>query len=243
MVYPEIGTCIIEPWREIPGKTDKYGIPKHWKRIVSMDFGLRNPTVFNFFAIDPEKGEVILYNEYYASDRTIPEHVVQLKPLLDEIPHGMLDRMVADPSITNKTQAMEKRSVADLYAEYDIFWEMGNNNIDAGILKINSYINRGKFKVFRTCVNFLREAFNYKYPELDIDDDKNLDEKPVKKDDHSMDATRYAFMLLPDNPDELKAVAFVPKHTYNSYRMVENEYGWDDSLREKYGGSDLAYGY
>jgi hypothetical protein len=39
MVYPEISTTFIDPY-PVGDKTDEYGIPKDWERIIGMDYGL-----------------------------------------------------------------------------------------------------------------------------------------------------------------------------------------------------------
>jgi PBSX family phage terminase large subunit len=239
-VYPNFAKCMIEPL-PISDKTDKYGIPKTWERIIGFDHGLRNPTAIVFAAINPEEGEVIVYNEYYKPNTLVPEHAKNLKKLLEEIPYGLLRFIKADPSVRNKTDPVNGKSVQGLYQEYGIYLSEGNNNIETGLLRVNSYIERGKYKIFNTCINTIREHLRYTFPEISMDDDKNLDEKPVKKDDHSCDANRYMMMALPDDPKLLKLVAFEPKMTYNTPIKVENEYGWDDDYANQYNGSFLNY--
>jgi hypothetical protein len=151
--------------------------------------------------------------------------------------------MKADPSIKNKTDPVNGKSVLGLYSEYGLFFSPANNDIMAGILRVNSYIERGKLKIFNTCTNTVREHLRYKFPEITMDDDKNLDENPLKKDEHSCDATRYMMMALPDDPNLLKAVAYEPPRGYNRNRIVENEYGWDDRMSSEYEDSYLSYGY
>lgn len=202
-VYPQFSKCIIDPLPVEPGKTDRYGIPLEWERVMGMDVGLRNPTALVFGAIDPNRGELILYNEYYRANTLVPEHVKNIKPLIEEIPPGKIRFMKIDPSAKNKTDPINGKSIQGLYQEYNLFFSPANNSIETGILRVNSYIERGKLKIYHTLVNTVREHLNYKFPELDIDDDKNPDEKPVKKDEHSCDAVRYLCMALPDDPDML----------------------------------------
>lgn len=174
-VYPNFMSTVVDP----------FDIPKDWMRVIGMDHGLRNPTAVVFGAVDPKSSTLYIYQEYYVPNRLVPEHAKALKPLFNEIPTGLLYKMVADPSTKNKTDPVNGKSVQGLYQEYGIYWSLGNNNIEAGVLKVNSYVERGKLKVFNTCTNTVREHLNYKFPELSMDDDKNLDEKPVKKNEHS----------------------------------------------------------
>jgi PBSX family phage terminase large subunit len=238
-VYPTFNRCIVDPYPVVEGKTDRFGIPLSWERVIGMDHGLRNPTAVTFGAIDPEKGKVVIYNEYYKPNTLVPEHAKNLKPLLEEIPIGRLRFMVADPSIRNKTDPVNGKSVQGLYQEYGIFFTEGNNSIETGILKVNSYVERGKLEVYSTCVNTVREHLNYKFPEITIDDDKNPDEKPMKVNEHSCDATRYMMMKLPDDPELLKAGAYeTPKYTRSSFRKEENEWHWSDDMEERHKEGD-----
>lgn len=191
----------------------------------------------NFYAIDPEKGIVYQYREYYKADTLVPEHAAALKPLIEDIPLGKLRFMVADPSIANRTDPIKGKSVQALYQEYGLHFRAGNNSIEAGILKVNSYIERGRLKVFRSCVNTIKEGLNYKFPELSMDDDRNLDEKPEKKNDHSMDSMRYGMMLLPDDPDLLKNESYNMPTTYR-----KKEYEQDlEEYEEEMEGDFLSY--
>lgn len=232
MVYPNIASCFVDSVDYLPSTRGE--IPDSWERFVTLDHGLRNPTAVYFHAINPNTGEVVTYEEYYVANRLVPEHAKELLPRIQKIPYGKLRFMVADPSIRNKTDPVNGKSVQALYQEYGLYFQPGNNNIEAGILKVNSYIERGKWKIFRDkCPNLCREAINYKFPELSMDNaDKNLDEKPVKANDHAMDSCRYGFMRLPDDPDMLKTIAYEPQRRYNYTRNVENEYNFDPNLEE-----------
>jgi PBSX family phage terminase large subunit len=214
MVYPNFANTIVEP----------FDIPANWERFVALDHGLRNPTAVPFGAIDPDKGIVYIYDEYYEPSRTVPEHAKYIKPKVESIPLGRLRFMVIDPSARNKSDPINGKSVQALYAEYGLFFTEGNNSIEAGLLKVNSYVNNGKLKVFNTCVNTIKEGLNYKFPEVTMDNEKNLDEKPLKRNDHMMDALRYALMRLPDDHEMLKTVAKTPPKRYIE---DEEEYEYD----------------
>lgn len=218
MVYPYVSQTIVEP----------FDIPKGWERLVCADYGMRNPTAVLFLAIDPKEGCVYLYEEYYVAGRTVPEHARYLKPRLDTIPTGTLRAMVIDPSTRNKTDPVNGKSVQGLFQEYDIFFRAGNNSMEAGILKLNSYINRGKLKIFSSCVSTLREILNYKFVEITLDQAKNPDEKPIKKNDHACDALRYGIMELPDDPLLLVTESHEPPRKYGQV-LIKDE---DDELDE-----------
>ena len=123
--------------------------------------------------------------------------------------------MIIDPSAKNKTDPINGKSVQAFYQEYGLYFQPANNAIEAGILKVNSYIERGKLKIHDTCPNLIRELQNYKYPDQTTDDtDKNLKENPVKANDHAADALRYMLMRLPDDPNNLKTSSHKPPERY-----------------------------
>ena len=199
MVYPNASKCFIEDDPKILERMKREG----WEIVIGADFGRRNPTADLFGAIDPIEGMVYIYKEYYVAGKIVPEHAAALGPMLDEIPHGLLRFMKGDPTGKNKNTA-DGKSVFGLYNEYGIYYQEGNNDVIAGLLKVNSYIERGKLKIFKSCENTQKEMLTYKYPELSMDDEKDPDEKPMKVNDHAMDALRYMIMGLPDDPDLLK---------------------------------------
>lgn len=232
MVYPNFANCLHESevWLKERGLTE---IPNYWEKFITLDHGTRNPTAVYWHAIDPDKGLVVTYDEYYVAGRLVPDHAVAVKPRIDAVPAGRLMFMVADPSIRNKTDFVNGKSVQSLYQEYGMYFTEGNNSIDMGILKINSYIERGRWVIFSDkAPNLAREGKKYKYPEQSMDDKKNPDEKPVKKDDHAMDSVRYGFVRLPDDPELLKTIASEPPKKYNK----NDEYDEDDF--EEYGSRD-----
>lgn len=186
-VYPNFRSCICEP----------FPIPAHFPRLVGMDFGGKDPTALAFFAIDPDKGIVYWYDEYYETSLNVKQHSEKIKPKLNEIPQGMmLFPLRADPSGKAK-QIATQRSLFDHYAEYGIYCTEANNAINAGLAKMATYLERGKLKIFSTCINAIKEGSEYSY---DLDKEKD---KPVGGFDHLMDAGRYAIVELPDDPNDL----------------------------------------
>lgn len=213
MVYPQVNETIIKA----------HHISDKWERAVSLDHGLRNPTAVLVAAIDEQKGEVHIFKEYYEPNRLVPEHAKHIKQMLEDqkVTAGNTRFMVIDPSARNKTDPINGKSVQALYQEYGLYFQPANNNIEAGILKVNSYIERGKLKIHDTCPNLIRELQNYKFPELTTESqERNLKESPIKANDHAADALRYLLMRLPDDPENLKNNSY---NTPKRYIIGEEE--------------------
>lgn len=224
-VYPRVGEAIIKA----------QSVSDKWERIVSLDHGLRNPTALLIGAIDPQTGNVHIFKEYYKANTLVPEHAKNIRQILEEekVTAGNTRFMVIDPSAKNKTDPINGKSVQSLYQEYGLFFQPANNNIEAGILKVNAYIELSRLKIHDTCPNLIRELQNYQYPDVEENPkDKDLKEKPIKHNDHAADALRYMLMRLPDDPENLKNSSYNPPKRY----IIEED---EDNTGKK--GNFLSY--
>lgn len=188
---------------------DPFPIPDDWQRLGGADFGIRDPTVLLMGAIDPKDGTVYIYDEYYRNALTVPEHAKVMLEMLAAVPFGRLLRLVGDPS-GKKRNLNDHKSLFDHYGEYGIWFEEGNNRIEAGIAKVQAYFKTNKLKIFRSCRWTVKEGMEYKYKPLELDSKKNIDEKPLDKNNHAMDSLRYLINELPDDPTLLKRKAGMP---------------------------------
>lgn len=206
-VYPRFSETIIKA----------QSVNDKWERIVGLDHGLRNATAMLIGAIDPQTGQIHIFKEYYKPNTLVPEHARNIKQILEEekVTAGNTRYMVIDPSAKNTTDPINGKSVQSLYQEYGLYFQPANNHIEAGILKVNAYIELGRLKVHDTCPNLIREMLNYQYPDVeDNPTDKPVKEKPIKASDHSCDALRYMLMRLPDDPNNLKTSSYKPPERY-----------------------------
>ena len=145
--------------------------------MLVLDYGLRNPTAVVWGAINPADGELVIYDEYYVPEKTLPYHAEQLKKKIRVIPSGLLRFMVADPAIKNRmNDVISGKNIQSHFMEYGLYFQLGNNNMEYGLAKVNSYIELKKIKIYKTCVNLIKEALQYVYPETDMD---NADESQV----------------------------------------------------------------
>lgn len=201
-VYPNFSKTVIEPFE----------IPKHWFHFrVGHDHGLRNPTAVVFAAVnafrddtDLKLPKVVVYDIHYEAGKLVGYHAERIKERLKKLPYGSLQVLKTDPSTKNK-DPITGRSVQGYYHEHGIFFQPANNSLDYGLAKVNTYIESGALKIFNTCKPLIEEGVNYKYPEQELIDEKNPDEKPRKYQDHAMDALRYIIVDLPDDPENIIA--------------------------------------
>lgn len=200
-VYTDFGDHIVKP----------FDIPPSWDRLGGGDFGIRDATVLLMGAIDPETGTVYIYDEYYNNNLPVPEHAKRMREMVQKVPYGKLRALVGDPAGKRKN-INDMRSIFDHYAEYGLWFKDGDNRIDSGISKVQAYFSLGRLKVFSSCANTIREGLNYKYKPEELDSKKNPDNKPIDKDNHTMDSLRYLVQELPDDPSQLIQKSYNARH-------------------------------
>jgi hypothetical protein len=195
---------------------------------IGMDFGQRNPNCALIGAID-KHNRIYIIDEYYdpaipsvaskamfekfgylmagyekglsfGQKRTLADNTFQVK--------------VLDPSTgaKNRTKIIEGEEIEYSVIEdfYDNGWDFdrGTNDWDAGVTRVREYLkidNTGEPYLYifaDKCPKLTWELTHYRYKENSEANDRmnNEPEKPVKKDDHSMDALRYLLMTRPSKP-------------------------------------------
>jgi PBSX family phage terminase large subunit len=196
-----------------------FRIPSNWERHIRIDHGYRNPAAALFFAVSPE-GECYVYREIYVREWLIKEIILGNKK---ENKSGVVDFVRGDTKffktarIDPSTKANRGRGDSD-YEEYRRHWpdnlpplQFAKNDVQVGIDRVKSYLkpdpktNKPMLYIFETCTNLLEEITTYRYPDLKPNQQgvKNEDEKPIKCDDHALDALRY---MVVDLPERYKAV-------------------------------------
>lgn len=165
---------------------------------LSVDYGTQNP----FAAIAWKKKGGIWYaeREYYYSGRktgkqkTDDEYATDLEDFMAEeiedyrtrleasrrepnIPMPSKIQLIVDPSAASFIALMKKKDWCKVVK--------ANNDVEDGIRETASAMKRGLIKISTRMPEWRREVEGYVW------DDKVEEDKPVKENDHLMDATRY----------------------------------------------------
>ena len=190
-----------------------FRIPNHWERHIRIDHGFRNPAAVLFFAISPE-GEVYCYHELYVREWLIKEIILGDKR---EKKYGLMDYIKGadkykSAKIDPSTRARRGGTGQSDYDEYRRVWPeslpmlgLATNDVQLGIDRVKSYLkvhpktNKPMLYIFDNCTNVLEEITTYRYPDLKPQQqgNKSEDEKPIKVNDHALDALRYMIVDLP----------------------------------------------
>jgi hypothetical protein len=174
-------------------------IPDHWERINGMDFGWDHPTAVAFLAYDKMNDIVYMVDEFSQS-KTLPPIVASaIKMKGDWIPcmwphDGM---SVADKQTGKAMKELYEDEGVNMHDTWftnppaDGAKEgSGGNSVEAGLMVMYQRMETGRFKVFNTCTEFLREKGIYHRKS------RNGTSEVVKLNDDVISACRYGVMSL-----------------------------------------------
>lgn len=206
-----------EPAKWFPNRSRQLG---SWMWIMSLDWGLNNPTAVEWTAVN-DYGFCVTFAEHYQNELDVREQAVKIKEIINR--HGrMPDLLVADPSIKNRSP-VTKTSIHEEFAKEGLAFTFGNNDVRAGLVRTRKYFNSykmvtgldvprhplyadpnklyPKLYISETCTKLVWELKRYRfkvYLNKKLAYDRNAYEEPNPKDDHACDALRYMIMTRPD---------------------------------------------
>lgn len=175
-----------------------------WGHFAMMDHGLTNPACFLFACYNGD-GDVIVYDEIYEAGLLV-EEIARLYHQKCETLGIKPSYIMGDPSIANSLPVSSRStpnptSVHVLYAEQNVFIGLANNDVLAGISRVQSYIAAGKLRFTRRCHKTLWELGRYRWEKFvssKIAIRRNEKETPLKRNDHAMDALKYGITSMPE---------------------------------------------
>ena len=151
---------------------------KYTRFVISMDYGIQNPTAMLLWGYCD--GVWYQVKEYYHSGRetneqkTDQDYYDELERLAGDLP---IECLIVDPSATSFIALVKQKKRFKV--------RKARNDVLEGIQKTASAIQQGKILVNDCCVNTIKEYGLYSWDtKADVD-------RPIKENDHAMDATRY----------------------------------------------------
>ncbi len=170
----------------LPDSFDRY--------YVTADYGTMNPCVFLLFGVKEDTHYLI--KEYYYDGRNSQQQKTDAE-YADDLQAFLLGYKVTgvavDPSAASWITELRKRG---------IFITPAKNEVLDGIRTTSTQIALNKLFVHRACVNTIKEFGAYSW---DLKASNQGEDKPIKENDHSMDALRYYFNTFANKP-QLRAV-------------------------------------
>ncbi|HUC40852.1 MAG TPA: hypothetical protein VMR92_08475 [Gemmatimonadales bacterium] len=183
---PQLGAGVIYPIPEEDILVDAFAIPDHWPRGYGLDVGW-NRTAAIWLAKNPDTGVKYLYDEHYRGEADPTVHGAAIRKRGLWIPGRI------DPAARGRSQADGKKLIklyrTAIYGEEDPMigarmLGVAANAVETGIYDMLMALSSGLLKIMRhRCPNWLAERRLYR---------RNERGEIIKKNDHALDAGRYA---------------------------------------------------
>lgn len=154
-------------------------IPNVSRKLIGIDFGTNNPTVF--LDVGKLNENYYVLKEYYydgrneGKQRTVSKYSKDLQEFMEQ---GA--SIYIDPSASPLIAQLE---------EDGIFPNQADNSVLDGIQTISTLLEQEKLFIHRDCINLIKEFSSYVWDEKAQD---RGEDKPIKANDHALDALRYA---------------------------------------------------
>lgn len=173
---------------------DPFEIPDHWVRIIGIDFGYNDPAATVLLAKDRDTDTTYLVQSHKKQGMIVLEHAEQIRRLgggldTDKIP-------VSWPHDGLKSSSDKGEKLINNYKKHrlSLLGKSARIENDKGgsqgkwqsIEELIELMETGRFKVFKTNQEWLKEYRNY----------HQKNGKVVDHNDHLIDATRYALMMI-----------------------------------------------
>lgn len=215
---------VIQPFAIDPNRGRQ---PIYWH-----DHWSYNPTAFLEWWIDFE-WNLYITREYYKANEIIEHHVDTLKRRWKTIWLKRQPEIISDPSAFNKTQQPTAQrpfpfAIADQYSDLWVSLTPANNEVLAGIDRVKQYFSMWKIKIFKNCTTLVEEIEKYARAK---DSSWYSLEKPIKRNDHTVDALRYmimtkfppAYKVHKNNSSDLQSLI---KEDIASYNQKQEDTDW-----------------
>ncbi|MEG2191931.1 MAG: phage terminase large subunit, partial [Oscillospiraceae bacterium] len=174
-----------------------FEIPSHWKKYISMDYGLDMLAAY-FIAVDDEENAYV-YKEIYRSNLIISSAATLIKSFVNE----EISAFYAPPDLWNRRQDSGK-SVEQIFAQNGLYLTKSINDRQVGWYAVKEFLKvklgaksekTAKLKIFTTCTNLIRTL-----PSL-IHDSKNPNDVSNTPHEytHGPDAIRYFCVMHCNN--------------------------------------------
>lgn len=193
---------VYNTWKPAIHTIAPFVIPDDWPCWVSIDPSATGTTAGLRAHLGPND-DIYLTGEYYEKDHVISEHA---KSMLVRFGGRAVDFWIIDPKFGAQRNPETHKSNLQLYREAGIPARLAEVDTDYGLNVSREYVNasvtpatrKPKLYVFRDLHNFIFEMEHYVWAFYGKGELKGLSkEKPIKRNDHLMNAFQYLCAMRP----------------------------------------------
>lgn len=179
---PIIGSGAIYPLKESDIVIQPFDIPSHWNRWYGLDVGT-TCTAVSLFTQNPVDKMVYIYKEMsFYNNNGVFDYAQEIYKEVGSYQWGSIDHAA------NMGSQFDKKSIRKELADTGLVLLNANKSVNKGLTEVYKEFKQNRLKIFSNCINHIKELRTYR---------RNEKGEIIKKDDHHMDAMRYA-MLLPE---------------------------------------------
>lgn len=165
--------------------------------ICGVDFGYTNPAAVIRILVDSDRHYWVT-DEWYKTGQTTEQIKSAIAVMRPEL-------VYPDPAEPDRIQELS----------YSFSIQEVSKDISAGVDTVRELFKQNRLHIHKNCLSLIEELETYRYP--DKKPDKNEEEKPVKENDHAVDALRYA--LHNSEPQNIQGSSLTNVRLYgSSYR-------------------------
>jgi hypothetical protein len=165
----------------------------------AVDPGLRHMAAVLFCYLTP-RDDLVVYDELALQGKTVAEVCKRIKLVRER--WGVQPRWtVIDPAARNKSP-QTGRSDQQEYSDHGIPTIPGQNEVRPGINRVKERLEADRLHVAARCSELLEEFRTYRWKAESHRSEDDARDRPVKRDDHLLDALRYVCMQRPLAPPE-----------------------------------------
>lgn len=147
---------------------------------AGIDFGFTNPTAIIKIEHDIDNHFWASY-EWYKREQLMPAIIEQCKQI-------KANTYYPDPAEPDRIEEMVRAGINC----HDV-----SKDVEAGVASVQTIIKQNRLHVHKDLVALINEFETYRYE--DAKPDRNLPERPVKENDHLLDALRYVIHMVSHN--------------------------------------------
>jgi PBSX family phage terminase large subunit len=169
------------------------------KKIIACDYGTGNPTVF--LLIDVDRDKVHVEREYYYSGRdsgvqkTDSQYANDMTDFLNNNGVPRNTEIIVDPSAASFIVELRQRGLNV---------QKANNAVIDGIRNVSMKLSKNEISVDPECQKTIEEFHTYSWDE---NAQNKGEDKPLKENDHCMDALRYGVMSRLQKARAVRSIA------------------------------------
>lgn len=161
-----------------------------YRREAGLDFGIAAPTAVPFGLVDTARDGTI---DIWVDDEFYKEEA-DISIVCEWIKKQGLNYTYADPSTQNRGPTGDSPQM--LYAKEGVALIPAPNDVTAKIATIHQFLLRFRIHISSRCVNIITQMQTYKWKPQPKGTSSDHREKPLKRDDHAIDALGYLLMSI-----------------------------------------------